>query len=224
MRRDITFVIGQHQITVSVIDQRIINTTETSRFIRRKETIPNLVQCLFQFRNPFVIFTWLIIAVLDFRHLFRRIAENENIVGTDTLHNLDIRAVKRPDRQCTIRSQLHVTGTGGFRSRHGNLLGQVRRRDNHFSQTDTVIRNEHHLQPIADILVVIDFHGNIVDQLDDVFRHLVSRSRLACKNDRTWHPVHFRVGLDLVIPRNDMQYIEQLPLVFMNPLDLDIKQ
>jgi hypothetical protein len=70
---------------------------------------------------------------------------------------------------------------------------------------------------------VVNDIGHIVDQLDGFFRHIVTGSRLAANQYTTVGPVGGIALLDPVIKVYGMQDIQQLPLVFVDALDLDVK-
>ena len=53
---------------------------------------------------------------------------------------------------------------------------------------------------------------------------MVAGGSLAGKDDGARHPVGLRVGHNRLIAGYDMQHVEQLPLVFMNTLDLNVKE
>ena len=69
-----------------------------------------------------VVISRLITACPQLRHFGRSQAEEEEILRTDFLANLDIRPVERPDGERAIKRELHVAGAARFFSRGGNLL------------------------------------------------------------------------------------------------------
>ena len=98
----------------------------------------------------------------------------------------------------------------------------------HLGDRDAVVRDEDDLQLVADARIVVDHRADIVDQPDDRLRHLVARCRLAGEDHRAWHP---RSAVDAVrmdqhrlVAGHDVQHVEQLALVFVDPLDLHVEQ
>ena len=140
------------------------------------------------------------------------------------LQHFDIRPVQRADGQRTVKGKLHVTGAGRFRPRRGDLLREIGRRNDQLREADAVVRNEHHLQLVADIRIVVDHLRHIVDEVNDVLRHVVGGRRLTGKDLHTRHPLRRRIGLDAVVVRNDVQHVHQLALVLVNTLDLHVEQ
>lgn len=79
-------------------------------------------------------------AIVAFRfqgfHLFNRVAEDKDVLLTHLLSDFHVSAIQRPDGQRAVQRQLHVAGARGFFTRGGDLLGDIRRRDQ-FSAADT---------------------------------------------------------------------------------------
>src|SRR5207244_10671273 len=115
-------------------------------------------------------------------------------------------------------------GTGSLHAGGGNLAGQVGGRNDHFGKADIVVGQEHDLQPSGDIRVVVDDSGDVVDQLDDQFRVAITRRRLAGKDLHPRHPVALRLVLYRLVQRDRFKDVEQLPLVFVDALDLHVEQ
>ncbi len=74
-----------------------------------------------------------------------------------------------------------------------------------------------------DIRVLIYHVGNRMDQFDDQFGKVVTRSCFTGKNKGPGMPDILALLLDGKIQMDDMNHIEQLALVFMNPLGMDVK-
>ena len=91
-------------------------------------------------------------------------------------------------------------------------------------QAHAVVGDKHHFQVIAYVGIVVDHPGHVVDQMNNVFCHVVRRGGFTGKNIHTRHPVSGGIGFNAVIASDDVQDIHQLALVFMNTLDLHIKQ
>ena len=65
---------------------------------------------------------------------------------------------------------------------------------------------------------------DIVDQLDDAFRHHVAGRRLASEKHGARHRIRVRIGAQPVIARHDVQQVQQLPLVLVDALHLHVEQ
>ena len=77
-----------------------------------------------------------------------------------------------------------------------------------------------YLELVADGRVVVDDvpHGD--DESDDLLGHVVAGRRLSADHHRTRHERRRRVLLDPVVHGDDVQAVEQLPLVLVDPLHL----
>ncbi len=158
-------------------------------------------------------------------HHFERIhAEDRDVLRADMVADFDIGAVERADRQRAVQRELHVAGAGGFHTRGGNLLGQIRGRNDHLGEADIVIRDEHHFEPADGVRVAVDDFGDVIDQLDDQLGIAIARCRLAGEDFDARHPVALRLVLDGVIERDRLQHVQQLPLIFVDALDLHVEQ
>ncbi len=70
--------------------------------------------------------------------------------------------------------ELHVAGSGCFGSGGWDLFGEVGRRHDLLSQSDSVVLQEDQLQLVADVGVVVDDIADPVEQLDDLLGHVVA--------------------------------------------------
>ena len=104
------------------------------------------------------------------------------------------------------------------------LLGEVGRGNHDLRERDSVVWKEDHLEPLANARIVIDALRDIVDELDDQLGHAIGGGRLACDDDGPRQPVCRGVGDDAIIPRDDMEHVEELAFVLVNALDLDIEE
>ena len=80
------------------------------------------------------------------------------------------------------------------------------------------------LEFVADARVVVDDAADIVDQADDGLGRHIARCRLAREDGDARHPVRLRIGDDVLVTRDHVQHVEQLPLVFVDALDLHVEQ
>ena len=129
----------------------------------------------------------------------------------------------RADGERAIERELHVPGSRGLHAGGRDLLRQLSRRDDRLRQTDVVVRQEHDLQQLAGQRIVVDDLGDVIGELDDQLRLRVARRRLAGENLDPRHPGLVRLGLDGDVECDRLQEIEQLPLVFVDALDLHVE-
>jgi hypothetical protein len=66
--------------------------------------------------------------------------------------------------------------------------------------------------------------GHVVDEADHLFGHVVGRRCLAGEDHGPWHPVGLWVRQNFVVACNHVQHVEQLPFVFVHPLDLHVEE
>jgi hypothetical protein len=88
---------------------------------------------------------------------------------------------------------------------------------------DIVVFQEQDPHLLADPAVVIDQAGHDVDELDGLLGFPIAGGRLAAKEEGPWRNLHLGIGLQDIVQMQDMENIEELALVEMDPLDLDIK-
>ena len=151
-------------------------------------------------------------------------AEEEDVVVSDLLVNFHVRAVERADGHRAVDHELHIARAGGLLARDGDLLGQVRRRDDDLCQRDLIVLHKHDLELAVRLRVGIDKvrHGD--DQADDLLCQHITRRGFRCKHKRARRDVRIRIVLDLQIQAQDMQHVQKLALVLMQALDLHVKQ
>ncbi len=89
------------------------------------------------------------------------------------LQHLNVGTIQRPDGQRTVERKFHITGPRSFGPGQRNLLRQIGGRNNHLRQTDAVVGDKHDLQFIANLRIVVDHLRDIVDQMNDVLRHVI---------------------------------------------------
>lgn len=98
---------------------------------------------------------------------------------------------------------------------------------NDLSLADVVVFQEDNLQKVANVLIGVDHSADLVDEMDDSLGHPVSwscfatedaDSRLDLLSLRRRHIFKLEVSVD------NAEYVELLPLVLVDTLDLDIEQ
>ena len=99
----------------------------------------------------------------------------------------------------------------------------VRGRDDPLGERHVVLGQEHDFEPAAQHRVAVDRGRQIVDELDDYFGEMVGGRRLAREEERPRRHLQVRIRPQPVVEHHDPQRVEQLPLVFVNALDLAIE-
>ena len=85
------------------------------------------------------------------------------------------------------------------------------------------VGKEHDPQLLAHRRIGVNGRGHRVDQLDDQLGHGVSRRRLGAEDDGARRNRQVGIFLDPVVQGDDVQDVQQLPLVLVQALDLDIE-
>ena len=156
-------------------------------------------------------------------HLFRGQAEQEEVLLARFLRHLDRGAVARADGQRAVHHELHVAGAAGFVAGGRDLVGDIAGWDQPLGQRDAVFGQEHHFEPAAHRRIAVDRAGKIVDELDDELGQLIGRRRFAGEEERPRRHLEAGILAQPVIEHDDAQRIQQLPLVFVDALDLAIE-
>ena len=138
--------------------------------------------------------------------------------------DLDIGAVERADGQRAVERHFHVAGARGLHAGGRNLFRQVGGRNDRLGQADIVVGQEHHLEQVPHRRVVVDHPRHIIGELDDQLGRMIARRRLAGEYFHPRHEVAHGLGADFVIEGDGLQNIQQLPLVFVDALDLHVEQ
>ena len=150
-------------------------------------------------------------------------AEDEDIVRTDRLGDLDVGPVPGADGQGSVEGQLHVAGAAGLLAGRGDLLGQVGGRDDDLGQRNAVVGQEGHAQAPGDIGIPAEDPPQRVDELDDELGPQIARGRLGPEDEGPGHDVPGGIVLDPMIKGDDMQGVQELAFVFVQALDLDVE-
>ena len=224
LRREVGVVVGQQLVVVATPQQRIDHAAVACRLVRREGAAADGLQHRLQARVPVVDAQRLVAAFAQRRDLVRTVAEDEDVFVADALADLDVGAVVGADGQRAVQRELHVAGARGLGAGGGDLLRQVGAGHDELGHRHAVVRHEHHLQPAAQARVVVDHLADVVDQPDDLLGHVVARRGLAGEDHGARHPVALRVGQDVLVARHHVQQVEQLPLVFVDALDLHVEQ
>lgn len=122
---------------------------------------------LFQYRIQYLVFLTPFHRVVTFGferlHLFHSMAKNKDILFAHLLSDFNVSAVQRSHRQRPVQRQLHVAGAGRLFPGSRDLLGNIRRWNEHFRRRDAIIRQENDLQLIAHRRVIINGFRDLID-------------------------------------------------------------
>ncbi len=209
---------------VAKVNQRIHQVTVASRFARAEDAAADLRQHLVQLFILLVVVARAVALTTQRFHLFGGVTEDKEVICPDVLLHLNVGPVQRTNRQRPVERELHVTGAGCLGARERDLLGEIRRRDDHLRQAHAVVRDKDHLQLVANLRIVVDHIRHIVDQVNDVLRHVVGGSRFPGEDVHTRYPLRIRVGLDAVVAGDHVQHVHQLAFVLVNTLNLHVEQ
>ena len=157
-------------------------------------------------------------------HLVDGEAEDEDIVGAHFFADLDVGTVECADGQRAVRHELHVAGAGRLFAGGGNLLRKIGGRDDFFRERNPIIREEDHFEFPPDAFVGVDPGANDIDRTDDVLREVVARRGLRSEDEDARHQIDCRILQDPPVECENVQQIEMLPLVFVEPFDLHVEQ
>ena len=141
-------------------------------------------------------------------NLFRLETEQEEIVLTDSLTDLDVGTVECADRHGAVHHELHVARTRRFLARRRYLFRQVCGRADDLHRGDVVVRVEHQAQAPFHHRVRINHPRYVIDALDDVFRHRVTGRCFAANDDDSRHEIVTLATTNPVIQVNCVQDIE----------------
>jgi len=155
-------------------------------------------------------------------HFFNGETEDEDVFVTDFFLHFNVGAVECTDGECAVQGELHVTGTRGFGACGRNLFGEVCSRNDLFGERHAVVFEEHHLELALANRVGINDGGNGVREADDLLSHPVTRSGLTADHDGARH--NFLAVLQLDVQVDGVEDVQELALVFVNTLDLHVKE
>ena len=149
--------------------------------------------------------------------------EDEVVLLAGLLDDFDVRAVVGAQRARAVEHQLHVAGAAGLRAGGRDLLGQVGGGDDVLGVRTVVVVHEHHAHPVADLRIIVDHRGDLVDEADDRLRPVVARRGLRAEDERRGREVVDGTFLQTVVEVEDRERVEQLALVLVQPLDLHVE-
>src|SRR5215472_1348357 len=222
LRLNVRGEVCQVHVMIAIGEQSIANWSKGSRLVMAEVIRKDKVQR--GSRLGFVLIVPMrVVPGLTILNLFYGETEEEQVFFSRFLGHLNGSAVKSAHSQSPIHHEFHVARSTGFVSRRRNLVRHVARRDQTFRQRNIVFRQEDNLHPAAHNWVSIDRACQIVDELDDEFGELIGRRSFSCKEESARDHLQVRIFSKPVVTDDDSQGIQQLPLVFVNTLDLGVK-
>ncbi len=186
LRVQICREIRQVEKMVAPVDKHAVDPSEKIRLIAAEQVGLERVDHAANAGITIIILAGAI-SVAQRLYLIRLEPEDEDILRTNLFPDLDVGAVHGADGERAVERELHVSGTGRFRSSGGNLLAEIGGWNDFFSQRDAIVRNERHLHPVAGARVVIDDPPDVVDQFNNLLGHPVAGSRFAGEDIRARH-------------------------------------
>mmetsp|Transcript_9191 Transcript_9191/g.25696 ORF Transcript_9191/g.25696 Transcript_9191/m.25696 type:complete len:389 (-) Transcript_9191:1423-2589(-) len=160
------------------------------------------------------------------RHPVRRGPEEEEVLLAHALPDLHVGTVQRANEQAAVHLELHVARAGGFRAGGGDVLAQLRGRDELLGQGDVVVGHEVDPHQVFHVGVVVDDLANAVGQVDALLGSPVAVEGLAAYDRDARHllgALRGAHGLVLAVAVNDAEEVEELALVLVHALDLDVE-
>ena len=155
--------------------------------------------------------------------LRRRQAEEEEVLFTRLLADFDVGAVQCADGDGPIHHELHAPGAACLEAGGGDLLGEVGSRIDALPQRDGVVGKEDDLQKVFHLGIVIDQLAHLAYQLDDELRHRIAGRSFSSEEERARREVFHRAALDLAVQRKDVQCVQVLAFVLVQPFYLHIE-
>ena len=160
---------------------------------------------------------------LELRQLLFPRAEDVGVVLADGVHNLHVRAVHGAEGERAVHHELHVRGAGRLLAGGGDLLRDIRGRDDPLCGGDVVVFHEHHVDVLRSHRVVVHQLRNGVDELDNALGGDVARCRLGTEDKGALGHIPLTVDGDAEVQIQDVQRVHELALVFVQALDLGVK-
>ena len=150
-------------------------------------------------------------------------AEEEHVLIAQHIVHLHVGAVQSTHGEGTVHHELHVAGAAGLLAGGGDLLAHLAGGHQLLRQRDPVVLQKHHLQLIAADRVVVDLIRQGVDEADDPLGHCIPRRRLGAEQERVGLRDGVGVVLELLVQCDDVQHVQKLPLILVEPLHLNVE-
>ena len=89
------------------------------------------------------------------------------------LRDLNVRAINSTDEQTAVEAELHVGRARRLRARGGDVLGDVRRGDEHLGEGDRVVGQEEQAQQVLGVRVLVNNARNVDNETNSQLRNVV---------------------------------------------------
>ena len=151
-------------------------------------------------------------------------AENEDILVADFARHFDVCAVERADGQSAVDHELHVARAARLFTGQRDLFGNFRCRHQFFRHCNVVFLGVYDVELFVDLGVLANIFGEEPDELDDLFGHVIARSRLCAENISFGLDLKIGIFFQGVIRRNDVEYVQKLTLILVHTLCLHVEK
>ena len=179
-----------------------------------------LVQLLIGFEDAHGVVVALLIEPL---HRVGTHSENVDVVLSHLIVNFHVGAVHGADGQRAVHHELHVAGAAGFLARRGELLADFGGGNEHLGGGYVVVLNVDDLDHLSGPGRCVDQLGQRIDVADNELGPHVARGGLGAKEEQSGRHGEIGVVHDAVVKHLNVQGVEHLTLVLMQPLGLRIK-
>lgn len=152
------------------------------------------------------------------------LAEDEDIFFANLLENFDIGPVESSDGQGTVEGEFHIARATGFFSSGGDLFGEIGGGDDSLGEADAIVWEKDNLEFVVDAGIGVDHGGDGIDRFDDTLCEVVAGSGFGGEDEDAWGDIEMGRLEKASIEGENVEEIEVLPFVFVEPLNLDIEE
>ena len=149
--------------------------------------------------------------------------EDDDVVVAHRLMDFHIGTVLGAEGNSAVHHELHVAGAAGFRACERNLLADFGGGNEFFRHGHAVILQIDHLEFIGYAFVVVDEVGERADELNDLLGEEIAGGCLGAEDIGLGGKGLVGMIKQPLVLRENMQRVEVLALVLMEPLDLHVK-
>ena len=214
--------VGQVHVVITVGQKRIAQGSEHPWFVAAEVVGKNQIQSRFGLWLMFIVPLRVIpgAAVL---HLFHGEAKQEHVFLPSLLRHFDGRSVACPNGQGSIHHKLHIAGSAGFIAGGRYLVGDIAGRNKPLCQRNIVLGQEQDVEPAAHGRVGVNRIRQIADEFYDELGQAVGWCRLTSEEKCARHHLHIGIFAQPVISNHNPQCVQQLPLIFVDALDVAVE-
>ena len=208
---------------VAMAQKRVYDRREEARLVTAEVVSRDQVKCGTGLRFVLVVppRTVPAAAALD---LFGGQAEQKEVLLLRGFRHFDGRAVPRANSQGAVHHELHVARAAGLVTGGRDLLRDVTGRDELLGDRDTVVRHEDHSDTPMHRGVAVNGARDVIDELDDELGEVIGWRGLAGEEERARRHIKSWIRAQPIVEHNHMQHVQELPLVFVDALDLRVEE